>query len=150
MKAYPKGFFGTTKQGRPFWVENLGVIDAKTLFEVSTIERLKRRHYCLYEEMIKLRFPACSLEYGRQISRTYSILDLKGMPWSALWNDKSKKILNEMSAITASYYPECMGQMLIVNGGITLSGIWAVVKGWLDEKTRNAIVIWNSGYLKEL
>jgi len=43
-----------------------------------------------------------------------------------------------------------MGQMLIVNGGITLSGIWAVVKGWLDEKTRNAIVIWNSGYLKGL
>jgi len=97
MKAYPKGFFGTTKQGRPFWVENLGVIDAKGLFEASDMERLKRRHYCLYEEMIKLRFPACSLEYGRQISRTFSILDLKGMPWSALWNDKSKKILNEMS-----------------------------------------------------
>lgn len=100
--------------------------------------------------MIKLRFPACSLEFGRQISRTYSILDLKGMPWSALWNDKSKKILNEMSQITASYYPECMGKMLIVNGGVTLSGIWAVVKGWLDEKTRSAIVIWNTGYLKGL
>lgn len=55
-----------------------------------------------------------------------------------------------MSQITASYYPECMGKMLIVNGGVTLSGIWAVVKGWLDEKTRSAIVIWNTGYLKGL
>ena len=46
---YPKGFFGTTKQGRPFWVENLGVVNNIKLLECTTEERMKKKHYCLYE-----------------------------------------------------------------------------------------------------
>ena len=56
-------------------------------------------------------------------------------------------MLQELSTITADYYPECMGKMMVINGGMTLTGVWAVVKAWLDEKTRNAIVIKNTNYL---
>ena len=41
-------------------------------------------------------------------------------------------------------------RMYIVNAPFLFSGIWAIVKPWLDEKTRNKIHIKGSGYQKEL
>ena len=40
--------------------------------------------------------------------------------------------------------------MYIVNAPMLFSGIWAVVKGFLDEKTRNKIKILGSGFLSTL
>lgn len=43
-----------------------------------------------------------------------------------------------------------MGQMYIVNAPMLFTGVWAVVKGFLDEKTRNKIHIKGSKYQNEL
>jgi CRAL/TRIO domain len=43
-----------------------------------------------------------------------------------------------------------MGQMFIVNAPMLFTGVWAVVKGFLDERTRNKIQIKGSKYQKEL
>lgn len=48
------------------------------------------------------------------------------------------------------YYPEIMGQCFIVNSPMIFSAIWAVVKGFLDEKTRNKISIKGGKFEKEL
>ena len=40
-----------------------------------------------------------------------------------------------------------MGNMFIVNAPMLFSGIWAVVKGFLDEKTRNKIKILGANFL---
>jgi hypothetical protein len=34
-----------------------------------------------------------------------------------------------------------MGQMFIVNAPFLFTGVWAIVKGFLDERTRNKINI---------
>jgi len=43
-----------------------------------------------------------------------------------------------------------MGNLYVVNAPMLFSGIWAVVKGFLDEKTRGKIKIIGSGYLPTL
>ncbi len=43
-----------------------------------------------------------------------------------------------------------MGNLYIVNAPMLFSGIWAVVKGFLDEKTRSKIKIIGSGFLPTL
>ena len=43
------------------------------------------------------------------------------------------------SRIGQDYYPEIMGQMFIVNAPFLFTGVWAVVKSFLDERTRNKI-----------
>ncbi len=40
--------------------------------------------------------------------------------------------------------------MYIVNAPMLFSGIWAMIKPWLDEKTRQKIHIKGSSYQKEL
>ena len=43
-----------------------------------------------------------------------------------------------------------MGKFVIINGGMMFAGLWKIIKGWLDEKTRNAIDILGSNYLEVL
>ena len=40
--------------------------------------------------------------------------------------------------------------MFIINAPMLFSGIWAVIKPWLDEKTKNKITIIGSGYKEKL
>ena len=40
--------------------------------------------------------------------------------------------------------------MFIVNAPMLFSGIWSMIKIWLDEKTRNKITIIGSSYKEEL
>jgi len=43
-----------------------------------------------------------------------------------------------------------MGNLFVVNAPMLFSGIWAVVKGFLDEKTRGKIKIIGSNFLPTL
>ena len=40
--------------------------------------------------------------------------------------------------------------MFIINSPMVFKTVWAVVKGWIDEKTRKKIEILGSGYLKKV
>ena len=62
----------------------------------------------------------------------------------------NRHFLNKLTQITQDYYPEMMGKFVIINGGVMFSGIWKIIKGWLDEKTRNAIDILGANYLEIL
>lgn len=72
--------------------------------------------------------------------------------------DGSMKILSKKvygliqlaSKVGQDYYPEIMGQMFIVNAPMLFTGVWAVVKGFLDERTRQKIKILGGKYQKEL
>lgn len=43
-----------------------------------------------------------------------------------------------------------MGKMFIINSPIVFKTVWAVIKGWIDEKTRAKIEILGSSYMKKL
>jgi len=47
-------------------------------------------------------------------------------------------------------YPEILGNMFIINSPFLFTGIWMIVKMWLDEKTKEKIHILGSNYKKEL
>lgn len=48
--------------------------------------------------------------------------------------------------VGSDYYPEIMGNTFIINAPYVFSGVWAVCKGFLDEKTRNKFKIIGSGF----
>lgn len=43
-----------------------------------------------------------------------------------------------------------MGKLVVCNAPMLFTGMYALVKGWIDEKTRKKISIQGSGYLKYL
>eukprot|EP01017_Pseudomicrothorax_dubius_P025728 TRINITY_DN2810_c0_g1_i2.p1 TRINITY_DN2810_c0_g1~~TRINITY_DN2810_c0_g1_i2.p1 ORF type:complete len:183 (-),score=47.57 TRINITY_DN2810_c0_g1_i2:606-1154(-) len=142
---YPHGYYKTDREGRPLYIERIGLLDLTKLFQVTTEERLIKYYIQSYELLINKIFPACSKAAGKRIEQTLTILDLKGGSTSML----SKRVYNFIqlaSSIGQNYYPEILGKMFIINSPMLFSGIWAVIRPWLDEKTRNKITIVGSKY----
>lgn len=54
------------------------------------------------------------------------------------------------SQVGSDYYPEIMGNLFVCNAPMSFTAIWAVVKGFLDEKTRGKIKILGSGFMTTL
>jgi len=52
--------------------------------------------------------------------------------------------------VGSDYYPEIMGNTLIINTPMVFRGIWKVAKGFLDERTRKKIQVKGSDYLPTL
>jgi hypothetical protein len=99
--------------------------------------------------LLKLRFPACSAVAGTRIEQGLTILDLTGGSMKIL-SKKVYALIQLASKIGQDYYPEIMGQCYIVNAPMIFTGVWAIVKGFLDEKTRNKISIKGGKFEKEL
>ncbi|KRW99487.1 CRAL-TRIO domain [Pseudocohnilembus persalinus] len=148
-KHYPHGYHKTDKQGRPVYIERVGSLNLKNLFEQTTEERLIKYYIQSYEILLQRIFPACSVLKGEKVDQTVTILDLKGASMKMM----SKTVYNFIqlaSKVAQDNYPEILGRMFIVNAPMLFTGIWQIIKPWLDEKTRNKITIMGGKYKEKL
>ena len=68
----------------------------------------------------------------------------------SLWNKRTMGLLKKVSAISQDYYPEMMGRLFVVNAPMLFSAIFAVIKSWLDERTRRKIMVCSSNHIEKL
>tara|TARA_B110001450_G_C17176375_1_gene301509 strand:- start:6 stop:230 length:225 start_codon:yes stop_codon:yes gene_type:complete len=67
-----------------------------------------------------------------------------------MWSSETKGFVKTASKISQDNYPEMMGKMFIINSGTTFTAVWSIVKGWIDEKTRNKIEVLGGSYMTKL
>lgn len=133
-----RGYCGVDKIGRPLYIEKSGKMNPNKLWGLIDEPTLVRNFMQMYEEVIKLHFMACSLVFKKQIFHTYSILDMTGFG-VGMMNKRVYALVQLGSKIAQDYYPEQLGQLMITNAPWVFTGVWAVVKAWIDEKTRKKI-----------
>ena len=148
-KYYPHGYFRTDKLGRPIYIERIGHLKFDPLVKTIPLEKLQLYFVQSYERLIFEIFPACSRATGKRVEQTCYIIDLKGAGMK-MFSSKMREIINLASKIGQDYYPEILGSMFIINAPMFFSGIWSVIKVFLDEKTVKKINILGSSYQKEL
>lgn len=149
LPHYPRGYMGVDKMGRPIYIERSGMVNPTPIWEICDEEYLFKSYYQSYEVLIKQHFMVCSYLQQKQIQQTFSILDMTGFSVSMM-NSKVKGLVQKVSKIAQDYYPEQLGQLMICNAPMLFTGIWAIVKVWLDERTRQKIQIHGGGYTKKL
>ena len=98
---------------------------------------------------MKLRFKACSAAKGERVVQGVTIMDMTHGSVS-MANSQTYGLAKIAAQVGSDYYPEIMGNMFCVNAPMLFSGVWAVVKGFLDEKTRGKIKIIGSNYMPKL
>lgn len=143
-KYYPQFYHKTDKEGRPIYVERLGLLDIKALYAVTTQERQLKRLVWEYEKFVNERLPACSKAVGYPVETSCTILDLDGVSLTNFY--RVKDYVMQASSIGQDRYPECMGKFYIVNAPWTFSAVWSIIKPWLDEVTVAKINILGSSY----
>jgi len=148
-KNYPMGFHKTDKFGRPIYFEITGNMNLEEIFKASSIERMIKHQIRQFEYVTNFMLPACTKKFGRHISQTLNIMDLRKQTSKFM----SKKVLNFVKSlleISQNYYPEILGNLFVINTGMTFKILWTAVKPFMDEKTKNKITPLGSDYKKKL
>ncbi|KAJ1536874.1 cytosolic factor, phosphatidylinositol/phosphatidylcholine transfer protein, partial [Cladochytrium tenue] len=130
-KFYPRFYHKTDKIGRPVYIDQIGLLDVKQLFAVTTDEKMLREHIYEYEKLVEYRLPACSLKEERNLEQSCVIMDLKGVSLSQFTSVYG--LIRQVSAYAQNYYPEMLGKMPL-----------------LDEVTVNKINILGTNYTEKL
>ncbi|KAK2462357.1 hypothetical protein APHAL10511_005663 [Amanita phalloides] len=146
-KYYPQYYHRMDKDGRPVYVERLGQLDFKALYEVTTPERQIQRLVCEYEKFLTERLPACSSACGHPVETSCTILDLGGVSLTNFY--RVKDYVMQAASIGQNRYPETMGKFYIVNAPWAFSTVWGFIKPWLDEVTVSKINILGNSTSKE-
>ncbi|KIK59931.1 hypothetical protein GYMLUDRAFT_244702 [Collybiopsis luxurians FD-317 M1] len=143
-KYYPQFYHKIDKDGHPIYIEQLGKPNFKALYACTTQDRLLKCLVWEYEKFITSRPPACSAAVGHPVETSCTILDLKDVSLSNFYGVKD--YIMAASSIGQDRYPECMGKFYIINAPWLFSGVWTVIKPWLDEVTVAKIVILGKDY----
>jgi len=132
-KYYPQYYHKVDKDGRPIYIERLGSLDINALYSVTTADRQLKRLVYEYEKSMTERLPACSTLVGHPVTTYCTILDLKDVSLRNFY--RVKDYVMSAASIGQDHYPETMGKFYIINAPMLFTGVWAVVKPWLDEVT---------------
>jgi len=147
-KLYPRFYHKTDKYGRPIYIEQLGPLDLKKLFSVTTEDKMINQHVYEYEKLIHTRFPACSNKAGYHVETSCTIMDLKKV--GLFQFAKAFSFIKSSSAIAQDYYPEMLGQMFIINAPMLFTSTWKLITPLLDPVTVKKIKILGSKYESEI
>ncbi|PIL36529.1 hypothetical protein GSI_00218 [Ganoderma sinense ZZ0214-1] len=147
-KYYPQYYHKTDKDGRPIYIERLGLLDIKALYAITSQERQLKRLVYEYEKFLTERLPACSKSVGHPVETSCTILDLSNVSLSNFY--RVKDYVMAAASIGQDRYPETMGKFYIINAPWAFSTVWTFIKPWLDEATVAKIDILGSGYKDKL
>ncbi|CAM8918777.1 unnamed protein product [Rhodiola kirilowii] len=109
--------------GRPVYIERLGMVDANKLMEVTTFDRYVKYHVREFEKTFHEKFPACSIAERRHIDQSTTIFDVQGVT---------------------------LNRMFIINAGSGFRLLWNTVKGFLDPNTAAKINVLGNKYQNKL
>ncbi|KAF5356662.1 hypothetical protein D9757_013142 [Collybiopsis confluens] len=143
-KYYPQFYHKMDKDGRPIYIEQLSKFDYKALYACTTQDRLLKHLVWEYEKFLTSRLPACSAAVGHPVETSCTILDLNSVSLSNFY--RVKDYVMAAASIGQNRYPECMGKFYIINAPWLFSGVWSVIKPWLDEVTVKKIDILGKDY----
>lgn len=147
---YNHGYYNTDRTGRPIYIEEVRKMKTTELFQKYTDDELTHYFIQSYQRLSHVIYPECSRVAGRRIDTNVTILELKDVNVLSLFSGKIKAFLKIASDIGQDYYPESLGSMYVLHAGFLFSGIWMIVKGWIDVKTQKKINIISGKGWKEL
>jgi len=149
LSIYPQGYHKTDKKGHPVYIQHLGRVDMPKIRQVSTDERTVKYHIQEYERCLKTIFPICSRVAGRQIDKSFAIMDVKGVGFYHLTKDV-RQMLATVTKIDQDNYPETLYHTCIINAPAAFRAIWAIVKPMLNARTQAKVEVCPRDYLPSL
>lgn len=145
---YPQYYHKTDKEGRPVYYEELGKVNLYEMLKITTQERMLKNLVWEYESFARFRLPACSRMVGHLVETSCTIMDLKGISISSIY--QVVNYVREASKIGQDYYPERMGKFYLINAPFGFSTGFKLFRPFLDPITVSKIFILSTNYSKEL
>jgi hypothetical protein len=144
FKSWSMYFHKTDKKGRPVNIQFFGGLNLPELYKHVTPERHWEAIVVNADSLTREVLPAASRAAGKRIHQSIVIVDLKGFGLSQFWQVKS--LAQASFQISQDYFPDTMGQLLIINAPSSFTFIWGIIKPWLAKETVEKVDILGSNY----
>ncbi|KAJ2394958.1 hypothetical protein GGI23_004485 [Coemansia sp. RSA 2559] len=129
------------KDGHPIYIERVGLINLKNLFNTCTPTEIFEFHLDMQEFLNRSVFKECSQLAGKDIYRQVVILDMDGLSIGMATHLQAINMLREILSKDQLRYPEYMHRTFIVNAPAIFLTLWKLVKAWLDPRAISKIHI---------
>ncbi|CAF4082463.1 unnamed protein product [Rotaria sordida] len=140
-KVVPNAQHGYTKAHRPLYIEKSGLIHVNKILKMFTSEDLVQCHIYWLEYYCQLARER-SRQLGKHVETFAMISDLHGCKLNLR---KVLPLFKQSLYIDENYYPERLGQMLIINPPAIFPTLWNLVKHWFDPVTKTKIIVIKKG-----
>jgi hypothetical protein len=128
---------GHDKLGQPIGIDQYGSADpAKLCAKIKIEDMLRYQHY--HCEMKQNLVDNMSFKQNT-IVRTCKVIDLKHFSSWILFHSQGISFFQEMIRFAQDNYPECMGNVYIINVPTMFNLIWKMVAPFLSPTTQNKI-----------
>ena len=135
------GFGGLQRSGHPFFVERLGRCDLAGFAGNAAVREVMADAYVAYMELTLRTVREATCGAGSLV-RALLIIDAAGAGWSSL---RHVGLLQSMSKVAVSYYPELYEPIVIVNAPSVVAAAWNLFAPFIPAETKRKISIVSSG-----
>lgn len=118
------------------------------MYKITTADRMLQNLVNESEKLADPRLLACSRKAGKLLETCCTIIDLAGVGITSI--PSAYGYLRQASEISQNYYPERLGKLYIINAPWGFSGVFSVVKAFLDPVTVDKIHVLGWSYQDEL
>lgn len=95
-----------------------------------------------------IMLPICSERVGKRIDKIDIIFDLNEVNFLTFFDSNVKKLIGMTSQISQDFFPEGLNKALIINASLFFSGVWSIIKAFLDKETLNRFGLYKKDYQK--
>lgn len=148
MQAAQQAVHNFDSQGRPVLIERVGSQHAREMYDKYGFEGRCYYHQYLMEYLVRHVMPEASRRAGKKVTQVVIVIDLKGLHMAQVFKT-NYSFVKYVTKCNSLQYPEYLHTTFVIGIPRIFSFVWNIVKGWIDEKTRNKIAIIHGNGLSE-
>ena len=141
--------FGHDHGGHPLYWERTGIgaVYFPNLIKELNADQIIWGHI-RQQELALAKCEEASIKFNKYIGKQTIIMDMKGM---SFWpRAGGVAVFKRILMIDSKYYPETLNKHFIINAPWVFTGVWSMIRPWLDPVTAAKISVMGKNYLPSL